>query len=125
MTTTESQSFFLKKVYPIISFIVGPILISVGIFVLGVLWKVLLIISGSVLILDFYFLRRPKIKTSEEICFTCNGTGAMKVSVNSMAEHSVKNCLSYRTTTTTCGMCGGTGLKNHEEDKKFIKLENR
>ena len=116
MTTTESQSFFLKKVYPIFSFIVGPILISAGIFVPGVLWKVLLILSGSVLILGFYFLRRPKIKTSGKICLTCNGTGAMKISVNSLAEHSIKNCLSYQTKTTTCGMCEGTGFKDLEED---------
>ena len=114
MTTAESKSYFIRKVFPVFSFILGPILISVGIFIPGVLWKVLLIVLGSGLLLSLYFSRRPSLKISDNICPICNGTGSVKIQTNSFTEHSVKNCMSYRVTTKTCGMCEGTGIENSE-----------
>ena len=112
MTATETKSFFISKFLPIVGFILGPILISVGIFVQGIGWKILLIVLGSIFLFSLYFLRRPKLKTGEKICPVCNGTGSVKIQTNSLSEHSVKSCLSYRATTKTCGMCEGTGFEN-------------
>ena len=79
LTATESKSYFIKKVFPVLSFFLGPILISVGIFIPGVLWKVLLIVLGSGLLLSLYFSRRPSLKISDNICPVCNGAGSVKI----------------------------------------------
>jgi len=118
LTITESRSYFIKKVFPVLSFFIGPILISVGIFIPGVLWKVLLIVLGSGLLLSLYFSRRPSLKISDNVCPVCNGAGSVKIQGNSFTEHSVKNCMSYRVTTKTCGMCEGTGIENLESSDK-------
>ena len=86
LTATESKSYFIKKVFPVLSGILAgtqrrnrPILISVGIFIPGVLWKVLLIVLGSGLLLSLYFSRRPSLKISDNICPVCNGAGSVKI----------------------------------------------
>ena len=115
MTVNETKSFILTKLLPITAFILGPILISVGIFIEGIIWKILLIVLGSIFLFGLYFLRKSNLKTPEKICPVCNGTGSVKIQTTSLSDHSVKSCLSYRNTTKTCGMCEGTGLKNQKE----------
>ena len=122
MTVTESKSFFFKKALPIIGFFLGPILISVGIFIQGTLWKVLLIVLGSVLLLNLYFLRKPNSRPSKNTCSVCNGSGSIKQTA--FSEHSVKNCQSYRATTRICGMCKGTGLELTETSDNQKELQN-
>ncbi len=113
MTTTETKSFPFKKVLPILGFFLGPILISIGIFIQGTLWKVLLIVLGSILLLSLYFLRKPISKTSQKTCSVCSGSGSIKQTA--FPNHSVNNCQSYKTITKTCGMCNGTGVEPLEE----------
>ena len=117
LTATETKTFLLTKLLPITGFIIGPILISVGIFIQGFVWKVLLIVLGSIFLFSLYFLRKSNLKTPEKICPVCNGTGSVKIQTTSLSEHSVKSCLSYRNTTKTCGMCEGTGLKNQDDSE--------
>jgi len=114
LTTSESRSFFKSKAFQISSFILGPILFSVGIFIQGLQWKILFMVLGFGLVVGLYFSRRLKSKLPEELCKVCHGTGSVKVKASMMSEHSVKNCHSYRVSTTTCGMCEGTGLRKEE-----------
>ncbi len=118
VTVTETDSFFKGKFFQITSFILGPILISAGIFVLGTVWKIILITSGIGLLFGLYFSRKSFTKMSNDICDVCTGTGSVRLQSSMMSEHTVKNCLSYRATTKTCGMCEGTGLKSKDDSEK-------
>jgi hypothetical protein len=100
---------------PFIGFFLGPILISVGIFIQVLVWKILLIVIGSILLLNLYFIRKPNSKPSKNTCSVCNGSGSIKQSA--FSEHSVKNCQSYRTVAKICGMCNGTGLVAPEKSE--------
>ena len=114
MTITQPKSVFRSKFFQVTSFILGPILISIGIFVVGIYLKIIFMVSGIGLIIGLYFSRRLNNKLPEDICNVCNGTGTIKIKSSMMSEHSVKNCHSYRVGTKTCGMCEGTGLKKNE-----------
>ena len=108
MTSNESKSFFMRKIFPIVGFVFGPILISIGIFIPGVMWKIVLIVFGSILLFSLYFLRKPSPRKSEELCSVCKGTGS--INTTAYTEHSVKNCWSYQSKKETCGMCEGSGV---------------
>lgn len=114
----ESKSIFHSKYFQFTCFILGPILFSIGIFISGVLWKILLMVAGFGLIVGLYFSRKQYSKLTEGVCQVCQGTGSMKIKSSMMSEHSVKNCQSYRVGTQTCGMCEGTGLRKDEKPKE-------
>ncbi|MBY9001808.1 MAG: hypothetical protein KGD64_12895 [Candidatus Heimdallarchaeota archaeon] len=52
---------------------------------------------------------KPKSRNTENRCPVCNGAGSVKNQAGQMSEHYVKNCISYKATTSTCGFCAGTG----------------
>ena len=111
MESQLEQSYFRKRILPIFSFVFGPILISVGIFVPNVLLKIIFIVLGSSLIISFYLSRRVNSAPPHELCPACHGSGSVKNQSDQLSEHYVKNCLSYKATIRTCGMCDGTGKK--------------
>lgn len=114
MSSTTSQSTFRKRILPIFSFVFGPILISVGIFVPNILWKIIFIVAGSSLVISLYLSRRINPLSSQELCPVCHGSGSVKNQSDQLSEHFVKSCLSYKATTRTCGMCEGTGKKKQQ-----------
>ncbi|MHA1551692.1 MAG: hypothetical protein ACTSQC_07085 [Candidatus Heimdallarchaeaceae archaeon] len=111
MGSTTNKSNFRNRILPIFSFVFGPILISVGIFVPNILWKIIFIVVGSGLIVSFYLSRRVNSASPQELCPACHGSGSVKNQSDQLSEHFVKNCLSYKATTRTCGMCEGTGKR--------------
>ena len=118
MTVLESKSFFHTRFFKILSFILSPILISIGIFISGLLWKILFISLGFILITSLYLSTRYKSKLPKNVCPVCFGTGSVKINSCMISEHAVKNCLSYNIETHTCGMCEGTGKKNPEQSQE-------
>ena len=114
MGSNIDQSYFRKRIFPIFSFVFGPILISVGVFVPNILWKIIFIVLGSVLIISLYLSRRVTTAASQDLCPACHGSGSVKNQSDQLSEHYVKNCLSYKATTLTCGMCDGNGRKKQQ-----------
>lgn len=114
MGSNIDQSYFRKRIFPIFSFVFGPILISVGIFVPNILWKIIFIVAGSSLVISLYLSRRINPLSSQELCPACHGSGSVKNQSDQLSEHFVKSCLSYKATTRTCGMCEGTGKKKQQ-----------
>ena len=115
MEKNVAQSKFFMKIFPIFSFFFGPILISIGIFIPNIIWKIIFIVAGSSLIIGLYLSRRINSMSSHDLCPACNGSGSIKDQSNQLSEHSVKNCLSYRGATRTCGLCEGTGKRKMKE----------
>lgn len=117
MGSSINQSYFRKRIFPIFSFVFGPILISVGIFVPNILWKIIFIVLGSSLIISLYLSRRATAAAPHELCPACHGAGSVKNQTDQLSEHFVKSCLSYKVITQTCGMCDGTGkMKQQSPD---------
>lgn len=114
MSSTTNQSYFQRRILPIFSFVFGPIFISVGIFIPNILWKIIFIVLGSSLIISFYLSRRVTTASPHELCPACHGSGSVKNQSDQLSEHFVKNCLSYKATTRTCGMCEGIGKKKQQ-----------
>ncbi|MCE7743269.1 MAG: hypothetical protein GOP50_12535 [Candidatus Heimdallarchaeota archaeon] len=114
MIALETKSYFMRKIFPVVSFVLGPIFVSIGIFIPNILWKVIFILLGSSLVIGLYLSRKINSGVSKDVCSLCHGTGSVKLQSTLMAEHSVKSCLSYRAGIKTCGMCEGTGLKTVE-----------
>lgn len=114
MGSTTNQSNVRKRILPVFSFVVGPVLISVGIFVPNILWKIIFIVVGSSLIISLYLSRRINPSSPQELCPACHGSGSVKNQSDQLSEHFVKSCLSYKATTRTCGMCEGTGKRKQQ-----------
>ncbi len=114
MGSTANKSNFRKRFFPIFSFVFGPILVSVGIFIPNILWKIIFIVAGSSLVISLYLSRRINPISSQELCPACHGSGSVKNQSDQLSEHFVKSCLSYKATTRTCGMCEGTGKRKQE-----------
>ena len=116
MTVTESKSIFRSKFFQFTCFFLGPILFSIGIFISGLLWKILFMVAGFGFVVGLYFSRKEYTKLPDDVCQVCHGSGSIKIKASMMSEHSVKNCHSYRVGTKICGMCEGTGLKKDVKD---------
>ena len=99
MGSNVNQAYFRKRILPVFSFVFGPILISVGVFVPNVLWKIIFIALGSSLIISLYLSRRVNSASAQELCHVCHGSGSVKNQSDQLSEHFVKNCLSYKATT--------------------------
>ncbi|MHA1346586.1 MAG: hypothetical protein ACTSO3_09345 [Candidatus Heimdallarchaeaceae archaeon] len=75
MFSNPTQSYFRKRLLPIFSFVVGPVLFSVGIFIPNIWWKIVFIVLGSSLVISFYLSRRINSGPSQDLCPVCNGAG--------------------------------------------------